>query len=214
MSTRKMILVFAMILAAASASVSSAADLWDQTVGYETWSMGFFNAIAGGPPMGSTNYTCNDVVVPAGGWTIDTIRVIYDGFDFGWDGAISTAVLFIEPKTGSTPTGDPSTGATVAASCYYLGNGFMEVSASGLGVALSEGEYWVGLTPNAPSPNNIHVSVPAVGDDSPTYDAFGFPMPMWAAWSPGLDGAMKIEGDNGAVANEDATWGEVKALFR
>ena len=71
----------------------------------------------------------------------------------------------------------------------------------------------IGLTPIAPTADNIHVSVAAIGDDSPTYDPNGFPMPMWAAWSPGLDGAMLIEGDI-AVPNESESWGGVKSLFR
>jgi hypothetical protein len=215
MSTRKMITVLTLIMAIGMIGAASAQEvLWDQTAGYESWQQGFFNAIAGGPPFGSTNYTVNDVVVPAGGWNVDAISVYYDGFDFSWDGAISTAVLYIEPKTGSVPVGDPTTGTTVMASASYLPNGFMVVTATGLGTALTEGEYWIGLTPNAPTPDNIHVSVPAVGDDSPTYDPNGFPMPMWTGWAPGLDGAMLIEGDFGAVATEGATWGNLKAIYR
>ena len=129
-------------------------------------------------------------------------------------GSVTSAVLYIEPKTGATPVGDPGTGTSVTCSAVTLGNGFLEVSASGLGVSLAEGEYWVGLTPATPNANNIHVSVAAVGNDSPTYDAFGFPVPMWAAWSPGLDGAMLIEGEMGAVAVDASTWGGLKAIFR
>ncbi len=215
MSTRKMITIVTLIAAIALASMASAqTTLWDQATGYESWSQGFFNNIAGGPPMGSTMYTVNDIVVPAGGWTIATVRVYYDGFDASWAGGVTSAVLYIEPKVGPNPTGDPSTGTTVTASAVTLGNGFLEISASTLGVALAEGEYWIGLTPYAPNANNIHVSVPAIGADSPTYDAFGFPMPMWMAWSPGLDGAMLIEGDNGAVAVDAASWGNLKAIYR
>jgi hypothetical protein len=195
-------------------AASAQTILWDQTAGYESWQMGFFNNIAGGPPFGSTQYTVNDVVVPAGGWNVDAVRVYFDGFDAGWAGAVTSAVLYIEPKTGTTPTGDPSTGTTVTATATILGNGFLEVAATGLGQAIAEGEYWIGLTPFAPNANNIHVSVAAVGDDSPTYDAFGFPVPMWLAWSPGLDGAMLIEGDFGAVAVEGSTWGNLKAIYR
>jgi hypothetical protein len=215
MNSRKLMTVATLIAVLAAAGLANAqVALWDQTAGYEGWTMGFFNNIAGSPPFGSTQYTCNDVVVPAGGWTVDVVRVYFDGFDPTWEGAVTEAVLFIEPKTGSTPLNDPATGTTVAATAVVLGNGFLEVSASGLGVALDEGEYWIGLTPFAPNANNIHVSVTAVGDDSPTWDAFGFPMPMWAAWSPGLDGAMLIEGEFGTVANEASSWGATKALYR
>ena len=211
---KRMIVALTLIALAATAVAANAQTvLWDQTAGYEGWTMGFFNAAAGSPPFGSSNYTCNDVTVDGTGWLVSSITVYYDGFDFSWDGAISQANLYIEPKTGSLPTGDPTSGTVVAASCGYLPNGFMAVTATGLGLELEAGEYWIGLTPSAPTPDNIHVSVAAVGDDSPTYDPFGFPMPMWSTWAPGLDGAMLIEGD-AAVPNENKSWGDVKSLFR
>ena len=200
-------LTFAMTGAAMAQGV-----IWDQTEGYESWTMGFFNVIAGGPPMGMTLYTVNDVVVPAVGWTIETVKIYYDGFDPSWAGAVTTAILYVEPKTGSMPTGDASTGMAVTVTTTVLDNGFLEVAATGLGMAFTEGEYWIGLTPNTPNANNIHVGVTAVGDDSPTYDPFGFPG-GWANWAAGLDGAMLIEG-MGPVSTEAVSLGSVKALFR
>lgn len=215
MNARKLTTVLTLIVALGLASMACAQTvLWDQTAGYEGWSMGFFNNIAGGPPMGSTMYTVNDIVVPAGGWNVDSVHIYYDGFNPGWEGAVTQAVLYLEPKTGPVPVGDPATGTTVTVNTVMLGNGFMEITASGLAMAVAEGDYWIGLTPFTPNSDNIHVSVAAVGDDSPTWDAFGFPMPMWSGWAPGLDGAMLIEGDNGAVANELSSWGATKALFR
>ena len=207
-------MITVLVIAMSMASLASAqAVLWDQTEGYESWSMGFFNNIAGGPPFGSTTYTCNDIVVPEGGWDINTVKVYFDGFNPGWAGGVVEAVLYIEPKEGSLPMGDPSTGATVPVVTTLLGNGFLEVAAMGLSEELTSGEYWIGLTPITPNSDNIHVSVVAVGDDSPSYDAFGFPEPMWMGWAPGLDGAMLIEGE-AAVANDAATLGQVKSLYR
>jgi hypothetical protein len=208
--------VIALAIMALAASAGAQTVLWDQTAGYESWQQGFFNAAAGSPPFGSTMYTCNDVTVDGTGWIVDSITVYYDGFDWSWEGAISEARLFVEPKTGSLPTGDPSGGALVSASCAYVpGSNFMffEITASGLALELAPGDYWIGLTPSTPTPDNIHVSVAAVGDDSPSYDPFGFPIPMWSNWVAGLDGAMKIQGD-AAVAGDEATWGSVKSLFR
>jgi len=208
---KTMIILMALTLMAGNA----AADiLWDQTDGYEGWSQGFFNNIAGAPPFGSTMYTVNDVVVPAGNWLIDSVKIYYDGFNPGWAGAVTSATLYMEPKTGSLPTGDPTTGMAVTVDCVVLGNGFLELTATGLNLGVEAGEYWIGLTPTTPNADNIHVSVAAVGDDSPTYDAFGFPSPMWMAWAPGLDGAMLIEGVTDVVATEDVSLGSVKALFR
>jgi len=200
-------LTFAMTGAAMAQGV-----IWDQAEGYESWSMGYFNVIAGGGPMGMTMYTVNDVVVPVEGWTIDSIKIYYDGFNPGWAGALTSGLVYLEAKTGGMPTGDPSTGTAVSVTCVLLENGFLEVSATGLDMALTEGEYWIGLTPNTPNADNIHVSVAAVGDDSPTYDPFGFPG-GWSVWNTGLDGAMLIEGI-GPVSTEAASLGSVKALYR
>jgi len=212
---KKMSIVTMLILLATSATIAGAQTiLWDQTAGYEGWAQGFFNNVAGGPPMGSTQYTVNDIVVPGDSWTIHRYSVYYDGFDASWAGAVTSAILYVEPKVGSMPTGDPGTGTTVSVVTEVLGNGFMTVTAPDLDLVLAEGEYWIGLTPIAPNANNIHVSVAAVGDDSPTYDAFGFPMPMWMNWVAGFDGAIQIEGSIGVVPNEQASWGDVKSLFR
>lgn len=211
---KKLITVLTMLVIVSTAGIAAADILWDQTAGYEAWQQGFFNLNAGAPPFGMTVYTVNDVVVPAGGWVIDTYRVYYDGFNPSWAGAVTSATLFIEPKTGAMPTGDPATGSVVTCAATVLGNGFLEVTATGLNEALGEGEYWIGLTPFAPNADNIHVSVPAVGDDSPSYDAGGFPMPMWGGWAPGLDGAILIEGSGGPVAVDADTWGGLKAIYR
>jgi hypothetical protein len=210
-----MSIVFALILVAFVANGAAAqVELWNQAEGYEGWTMGFFNMVAGDPPFGMTVYTVNDVVVPADyAWTVNTIRVIFDGFDPSWAGVVTEAVLYVEPKTGPLPTGDPTTGTTVAAEAVVLGNGFLEVSATGLSMSLAEGEYWIGLTPIAPNTNNIHVSVPAIGDDSPSYDTGGFPMPMWGNWAPDLDGAMALEGET-PVSTASETWGGLKSLYR
>jgi hypothetical protein len=214
MKSRTMHAILALALCLGLATSASAQGvIWDQTEGYESWSMGFFNVVGGSGPMGMAMYSCNDVTVPLSGWTISTVKVYFDALDQGWAGAISNATLFIEPKTGSLPTGDPTTGTSVAASCVLLPNGFLEVSATGLGVMLDPGDYWIGLTPDAPNADNIHVSVAAVGDDTPTYDANGFPAPMWGGWAPGLDGAMLIEGE-GTVATDATTLDSVKASYR
>ena len=212
MRAKTMLLVLVALMSLAG--VAAADILWDQTAGYESWQQGFFNVIAGGPPMGITMYSANDITVPAGGWVVDTYRTIYDGFDASWAGAVTQAVFYFEPKTGSTPAGDPTTGIVVPVTATVLSNNFLEVTATGLNTVLAEGDYWVCLTPYAPNANNIFVSVPAVGDATPSYDPFGFPMPMWGPWVPGFDGAIMLEGTTGAVAVEENTFGSLKALYR
>jgi len=210
--TKIIFLTLALSIAMTGAAVAQGV-LWDQTAGYEGWSIGYYNVIAGGPPMGMTMYTANDIVVPSSGWTIESIKVYYDGFNPSWAGSVTSAVLYLEPKTGSMPVGDPSTGTAVTVTTTLLGNGFIEVAATGLAMDVYEGEYWISLTPNTPNADNIHVSVAAVGDFSPTYDPFGFPMPGWMVWNADLDGAMLIEGWD-PVPTEEVSLGSVKALYR
>jgi hypothetical protein len=206
-----MIIIMALVLMAGAANAQDI--LWDQTAGYESWSQGFFNVIGGSGPWGMSAYTCNDVVVPAGGWTIDSIKTYYDSLDPNWGGVVTQAWLFIEPKTSTPPTGDPTVDATIVpVTVTLMGNNFYEIEAGTLGVVLPEGEYWIGLTPIAPTADNIHVGVPAVGDASPTFDSNGFP-PGWGFWAPGLDAAILIEG-LGPVSTEDVSLGSVKALYR
>lgn len=207
---RTMLIILALVLMASAANAQVV--LWDQTAGYETFSQGFFNVIGGSGPWGVSAYSCNDVVVPAGGWTMDSITIYFDNLD-PWAGAITSAWLYIEPKTGTSPTGDPTTDAVmVPASCVLLPNNFNEVKATTLGIALAEGEYWIGLTPIAPTGGNIHAGVPAVGETSPTFDTNGFP-PGWGFWTQDLDAALLIEGF-GPVSTEDVSLGSVKALYR
>ena len=207
---RTMIIIMALVLMAGAANAQDI--LWDQTAGYDSFSQGFFNVIGGSGPWGVSAYTCSDVVVPAGGWTIDSIKTYYDTLS-DWSGIVTHAWLFIEPKTSTPPTGDPSTDAVIVpVTVTLLPNFFQEIEASTLGIVLTEGEYWIGLTPIAPNADNIHAGVAAVGDASPTFDTNGFP-PGWAFWAPGLDAAMLIEG-LGPVATENASLGRVKALYR
>jgi hypothetical protein len=206
-----MIIIMALVLMAGAANAQDI--LWDQTAGYEGWTQGFFNVIGGSGPWGMSAYTCNDVVVPAGGWTIDSIKTYYDSLDPNWGGIVTQAWLFIEPKTSTPPAGDPTVDATIVpVTVTLMPNNFYEVEAGAMGIVLPEGEYWIGLTPIAPTADNIHVGVPAVGDASPTFDSNGFP-PGWAFWAPGLDAAILIEG-LGPVATEDVSLGSVKALYR
>ncbi|MEA3409790.1 MAG: hypothetical protein U9Q95_05530 [Candidatus Eisenbacteria bacterium] len=197
------------------ASVASADVLWDQP--YDPgWAMGYFNSESGGPPMGMTWHGANDVTAAAG-WNVDSITSFYSAVDPAWGTAITQGYLHVFPKTGALPVEDPTMSPLVAMSGVLVGDHF-EVTASGLGLYLAPGEYWLGLTPIAPSgPMGPEIQTSAatmLGSETVSYDAYGMPMPMWFVFNPGLDAAMVVQGTIAGTPVEETTWGSVKAMYR
>ena len=198
-----------------AAQMASADILWDQP--YDPgWAMGFFNSESGGPPFGMTWHGANDVTV-VDPWNVDSITSYYSALDPGWGTAITQGYLHVFPKTGPLPIEDPTLSVLVPMSGVALG-AYCEVTASGLGLYLAPGEYWLGLTPIAPSgPMGPEIQTSAavmVGSETVSYDAYGFPMPMWFVFNPGLDAAMVVQGTIASSPVENATWSSVKAMYR
>ena len=198
------------------AQVASADVLWDQPKD-DAWMMGWFNSESGGPPFGMTWHGANDVTV-AGGWNVDSITSYYDALDPAWGTAITEGYLHVFPKTGPLPVEDPTLSAVVPMSGVLAG-GVIELTASGLGLYLAPGEYWLGLTPIAPAgPMGPSIQIPTVallGNETVSYDAYAFPgPPEWFVFNPGMDAAMLVEGTTAATPVEEITWGGVKAMFR
>ena len=216
MNSRTMTLLLTLVLCLGFAATVAAQDiLWNQTEGYQNFAMGYFNSVSGAPPMGMTSYTVNDVVVPEGGWNIGAIRTYYQVTDANWGTAISQGYLYIHPKTGSSPTEAAGTGEIIPMIATDIG-GWWEITADLGSYELGAGEYWIGITPFAPAGMmgpDIQASVPAVGDDSPSYDPYGFPMPMWMVWNGGLDATLLIEASS-TVATENTTLDGLKANYR
>lgn len=210
---KKLTTILLLVLVATSAFADV---LWDQP--YESEEAGgFFNSESGSPPFGSTNYSMADVTVGVDNeWLIDSITTYYSALDQGWGLGITTGYLNVFPKTGPMPTEDPTAGTVVALTSTLVGAHF-EVTASGLGVNLAAGDYWIMITPVAPGGfmgPEIHLAAATFwGDSTPTYDVYGFPMPMWAVWNPGADASITI---NGAVTvgNDEMSFGGVKTMFR
>ena len=197
------------------ASVASADVLWDQPDD-PGWAMGFFNSESGGPPFGMTWHGANDVTVPDA-WNVDSITSYYSALDPNWGTAITQGYLHVFPKTGPLPIEDPTMSVIVPMSGVLVG-GIFEVTASGLGLYLAPGEYWLGITPIAPAgPMGPEIQIPTValiGNETASYDAYGIPMPMWFVFNPGLDAAMLVQGTVAGTPVEDTTWGSVKAMYR
>ena len=197
------------------ASSAAAVTLWDQS-DYDLASPGYFNSEGGGPPFGLTWYTVGDVVVDTE-WMITEITQYYGAVDPNWGLGIFQGAVNIFPKTGSMPgAGDDPTIGMIVPMTGTVNGEVTVVTASGLSILLTPGEYWIGITPSAAAgpfgPEPQLPSLTHIGDDSASYDAFGFPMPMWFDFNPGFDGSLVISGD-AVVPTDSVSWGKVKALY-
>jgi hypothetical protein len=178
-----------------------AQPLWDQS-DYNLNVPGFFNVESGSPPFGLTQHAVNDVVVGGGGWIVDSITNYYGAADPAWGGAITQGHLHVFDKTSGLPVNglnDPTTSPLIAMSAVLVGGDHFELTASGLALSLAPGEYWIGITPLAPSgffgPEPHLASNTLVGDATASYDPFAFPgPPAWFNFNPGVDAAIQING--------------------
>lgn len=185
------------LMVAAAGSVASADVLWDQS--QLNWAAdGFFNSISGAPPFGTTAYAMNDITVPAGGWTVDSVTVYFSRILSNWDSEITEGRLYVQPKTGGAPTVLPGGGlipmSAVSLFDAAVQQSYYEVTASGLNLNLAPGDYWIGITPVAPGgpfgPETGITSASSIGDVTTVYYA-GFGGGFIAHSG---DAAMKITG--------------------
>jgi hypothetical protein len=205
---------------ALTASAAGAAVLWDQA-SFDPWGAGYFNVVAGGPPFGMTVYTVSHITVdPGKQWTIDSITTYYSALDQGWGDVIYQGHVHVFPKTGPLPVDgvdDPAASTLVPMSGAFVDD-HIEVTATGLGIVLDPGEYWIGITPHGAAgimgPELHLASLTFYGDASASYDPNAFPGPAaWMTFNPGVDAAILIQG-NLIVANEEMAWGAMKSLYR
>jgi hypothetical protein len=192
--------------------------LWDQS-NYDVFGGGFFNSVSGGPPFGVTMFAVSDVTVTGSPWQVDTIETFYSMLDQSWGFAISQGHLHVFPKTGAmpAPTDDPVASVLVPMTGSDIG-GAWKVQATGLNLDLAPGEYWIGITPIAPSgpfgPEIQMSSLTFLGAETACFDPFAFPgPPAWFAFNPGLDQAIRIEGTR-PVSVEANSWSSIKAMYR
>ncbi len=201
------------------AHTASAEVLFDQT-DFDPYGPGFFNSESGGPPFGMTVYAVNDVTVTEG-WIVESVTTFYSALDPVWGEGITEGKLHVFEKTGSLPiTGgdDPEASPVVAMSATLNGDHFV-ITATGLNLELAPGEYWIGITPNAPSGPfgpEIHLaSLTLFGDATASYDPYAFPgPPAWFNFNPGVDASILIEGSVAGTATEEMTWGRLKSAFK
>lgn len=189
----------------AGASMASADVLWDQSA-FDWNAPAFFNSISGAPPFGVTAYAVADVHVPAGGWTVNSVTMYFSDIESGgsWETAVTQGRLYIQPKTGSSPTVAPG-GSLIPMSAVSLFDNTVQqsyyaVTASGLNNILAPGDYWIGITPAAPGgffgPELGMPTAGIIGSQSSVFDV-GF-----LSWSGvGSDAAILVNGTVPAPAS-------------
>jgi hypothetical protein len=194
--------------------------LWDQS-DYDLFGGGFFNSVSGGPPFGVTMFAVSDVTVTGAPWHVETINTFYSVVSPTWGDAISEGHVHVFPKVGPLPidaTDVPTASPLVSMTGTLITGGVCQVQATGLNIDLAPGEYWIGITPIAPSgpfgPEIQMSSHTLIGVDTAVYDLYAFPgPPAWFVFNPGLDQAMSIEGTR-PVSVESTSWSRIKATYR
>jgi hypothetical protein len=204
----KSLTILAILVSAAIAIPAQADVIWDQSA-LDPFGPGQANSNSPGFG-GFVIHGVQDVTITSA-TTIDTITQYYSTWNFDWPGAVTSGYVHVWPKTGPLPTEDASTSPLVAMTAAYGDPDVLEISATGLGIAVTPGEYWIGITPIAPagiSGANLQYSTAQVGDPVASYD-----LSTWDNYYPGYDGAILIEGTM-PVSVEANSWSQVKNLYR
>jgi hypothetical protein len=192
--------MLAVLAVALVSSVASADVLWDQS-DYDLTVPGFFNSVSGSPPFGLTHYAVSDITVGDGGWYVSKISAYFGAADPVWGDGITEGHLHVYAKTGPLPIDgldDPTLSPMISMSATLEGFDAFVVSAD-VNLHLDPGEYWIGITPLAPSgffgPEPHWASGTYLGDATASLDPYAFPGPAgWFNFNPGADAAIKIEG--------------------
>ena len=138
----KKLLVTASVLAVSGAATAGNV-LWDQAPNPDD-SAFVDQAFADFPDF--STYLVSDVTFGSD-ITIDSITTYFTNGNLTWpQGGAGTATLNIFADDGALDSEDPASGMSVPVTYNVSATG-IDVVASGLGIALGAGTYWVGLTP-------------------------------------------------------------------
>ena len=209
-------LALAMFLVSVAAT-ANAALLWDQSaISFSTSAPGIMNYNFTGVG-GYQIFSANDVTVPAGGWTINTITEYWSDWQ-GVDMNVKSPAgnLIIVPKTGSLPAGVPTTTSVALTwvDTAQSGQGVYVMTCAGLNVTLPAGDYWITVAPNGRVDNFFgnNQMWPSNMQGDPVATWYGG---VWADLYGNWDGAFKIEGiSGGPTPTQSSSWGMLKALYR
>ena len=215
---KKLLLTLAALTIMATGA-SAQTVLWDQSDFDMVEQWGMWDAVSGCAPFGGSVHYASDF------WTGDEVRITritsyFTGFNFE-TASTAEAYLLIVPKTGSLPVDGvdlPQENGTLVPVTMTNVDGFYHMVADGLDIYLTQGEYWVSLTPimpGGPWGPDFHLrSMTPWGDPSASYEYCGMFAPTWTPNIDSLDAAMLIEGVIEVVPNEDRTWSDMKTMFR
>ena len=216
---KKLLLTLAALTIMATGA-SAQTVLWDQSDFDMVEQWGMWDAVSGCAPFGGSIHYANDF------WTGDEVRITrvttwYTGFNFETASTVE-AYLAIFPKTGNIPVDGvdlpQENGTLVSVTATLNGDGAYEIVADGLDIYLTQGEYWLSLTPLVPGgpwgPDFHFRAMTNWGDPSAWYEYCGQFAPAWTPNIDSLDASMRIEGTIEVVPNEDHTWSDMKTMFR
>ena len=211
---KKLLLIIATLTL--SVSTANADIIWDQSA-IDPAGNNYMDSYSIGPWGDVIVYGASDFNLDVDA-TITSVTTFYTNTG-EWAPGNYDALLDIYVKTGPTPvTGvdDPlATGITVPVTLTDTGNGSLALNASGLGIALAAGQYWIMLSPTVPDGpgfREFHYATDTSVLDNSAWIEFGGMFPP--AWAPrNVDGTLLIEGDF-VVSTEAVTFGNVKSLFR
>lgn len=155
-------------------------------------------------PFGAySSYTVNDITTDGQDWVVQEITVYYTRYSTPspWQDVVTQGRLLVVPKSGALPdnTFDPTTGQLVNVTLTpFTQNSvnYLAITASGLNIPLSAGEYWIGLVPLCPLASlgyyqEVPVQTPVLKEDETAWrnplNGFGNGTD-WMPWSvPGSD---------------------------
>jgi hypothetical protein len=186
---------------------AGAAVLWDQSELVDYWQCPPIITDQEFPPPdpfgGYSSYVVNDITTDGANWIIEGITVYYTRYSSPspWESVVQQGRLNILPKTGALPDNayDPTAGqlVNVTLTPFTQNNvNYLAITASGLNIPLSNGTYWIGLTPLAPLASigyyqEVPVQTPILKENESAWrnpaGAFGNGTD-WMPWSvPGSD---------------------------
>lgn len=174
-------LTLAAVIGVAGTSASALDILWDQQ-GYGTGSGGTWNHYDATPATPNGNFinqwfAVGDVSVGGDGWNVDSVTTYHRGSprNDNFSNVVTQAYLHVFPKSATLPTaGDAPLASPIVSVSSVLGvdGGVLRhaVTASGLDLDLTPGDYWLGLTPLFEgTANTAHLASSIVGDPSSIY---------------------------------------------
>ena len=142
--------IFALGAVALATAPAFATDLWNQQVGLQANWNGAADSILADLPDHSI-YQVSDVIVGSGGWNVTSISMeVFDSSPSATSITLADLNVFANTGSNTLPTlgNDPTTGSSVAVTMTAVAGtpGAYFLTASGLNLNWSAGEYWVGLT--------------------------------------------------------------------